>query len=165
MVYDYLIVGSGIAGLYFALKAKEKGAKVLIITKNKLDDTNTNFAQGGIAAVQHKKDSIWKHYQDTISAGSGSNNKRIVHYHVKKAPNFISELQNYEVNFEKGDDGNLKLTKEGGHSNRRIVYSKDITGKEVQMTLMKRVKEENINIMENVFAIDLIKKIKFVMVQ
>lgn len=157
MQTNFLIIGSGISGLNFALNAAKKG-EVTIITKKKLVDSNTNFAQGGIAAVLDKTDDIEKHIKDTLRAGSNHNNKRSVRFMVENSTQAIFHLIDLGVKFEK-EKGELKLTKEGGHNHRRIAYVGDYTGKEIEHIMVKRVKEHpNITILENTFAIDLIVK-------
>ncbi len=157
MIYDFIVVGGGISGLYFAINSIKAGKKVLVVTKDKLDNSNTYYAQGGIAAVlDRKKDSRMKHYKDTVSAGSNVNKKSAVLYQVKNAPKFIKELLSLGVHFDKDDLGKLRLTKEGGHSERRIAFSKDITGQEIQEALIKKVNKINLKIKEKSFAIDLI---------
>jgi len=152
---DFLVIGSGIAGLNFALHAAKKG-EVILVTKKNLVDSNTNYAQGGIAAVLDKTDNYKKHIKDTLEAGCKINNKKAVEFMVKNAPKAIYRLVDLGVKFEKNKD-NLKLTKEGGHSHNRIAYVGDYTGKEIENILVKRIKEHpNIKILENSFALDLI---------
>lgn len=155
MQTNFLVIGSGISGLNFALNAAKKG-KVTIITKKRLVDSNTNFAQGGIAAVLDKTDDINAHIKDTMSAGANHNNKKAVKFMIENSTQAIYHLIDLGVKFEK-ENGSLKLTKEGGHSQRRIAYVGDYTGKEIEYILVKRVEEHpNITILENTFAIDLI---------
>ena len=152
---DFLVIGSGIAGLNFALHAAKKG-EVILVTKKNLVDSNTNYAQGGIAAVLDKTDNYKKHIKDTLEAGCKINNKKAVEFMVKNAPKAIYRLVDLGVKFEKNKN-NLKLTKEGGHSHNRIAYVGDYTGKEIENILVKRIKEHpNIKILENSFALDLI---------
>ena len=152
---DFLVIGSGIAGLNFALHAAKKGS-VALVTKKKLVDSNTNYAQGGIAAVMDKADKYEKHIKDTLQAGAKHNNKKAVEFMVKNASKAIYRLVDLGVKFEKNNNS-LKLTKEGGHSHKRIAYVGDYTGKEIENILVKRIKEHpNINIYENTFALDLI---------
>ncbi len=155
MQTNFLVIGSGISGLNFAINAASKG-KVIIATKKKIVDSNTNFAQGGIAAVLDKTDNIQRHIQDTLKAGSYHNKKSAVKFLVENSTQAIYHLINLGVEFEK-ENGELKLTKEGGHSQRRIAYVGDFTGKEIERILVKRVKEHpNIRILQDTFAIDLI---------
>ncbi len=152
---EFLIIGSGIAGLNFALHAAKKG-DVTLITKKKLVDSNTNYAQGGIAAVLDKADNYKKHIKDTLEAGCKINKKKAVEFMVKNSAKAIYRLVDLGVKFEKKKN-NLKLTKEGGHSQNRIAYVGDYTGKEIESILVKRIKEHpNIKILENTFALDLI---------
>jgi len=156
---DFLIIGSGIAGLFLALKAAQKG-KVIIITKKADRDSNTNRAQGGIAAVLSNTDSYESHISDSLKAGDGLCNKKIVELTVKEGPALIKELIDIGVNFTKEKhtkDVKLSLGKEGGHSHNRIVHSKDLTGKEIETALLIAVKNNiNIKIFENHCSIELI---------
>jgi L-aspartate oxidase len=155
MQTNFLVIGSGISGLNFALHVAKKG-HVTLITKKKLIDSSTNFAQGGIAAVLDKTDNAEKHIKDTLEAGDYHNDKRAVRFMVENSRNAIYRLIDLGVAFEK-DKGNLKLTKEGGHNKRRIAYVGDYTGQEIERILVKRVKEHlNITILENCFALKLI---------
>lgn len=155
MYSDFLVIGSGISGLNFALNAAKKG-KVIIVTKKKVVDSSTNFAQGGIAAVLDKTDNYKEHIKDTLKAGCYHNNKKAVEFMVKHAPDAIYHLIDLGVEFEK-EKGQLKLSREGGHHFRRIAYIGDYTGKEIERILIKRVKEHpNIKILEDTFALDLI---------
>ncbi len=153
---DILVIGSGIAGLSYALKVAEKH-KVILITKTTIDQTNTSLAQGGVAAVIDKLDSYEKHIQDTLIAGAGLCEKDVVEMVVKKAPKLIDDLINWGTKFDKNSQGNYDLAKEGGHSEHRILHHKDNTGFEIQRALSEKVKNhKNIEIYENYFAIDLI---------
>lgn len=168
MQTNFLVIGSGIAGLNFALHAATKG-HVTIITKKRIAETATNKAQGGIAAVIDEKDKFAEHIKDTMKAGAFHNNKKAVKFMVEKGPEAITRLIELGVEFEKeqntigknasGKPGKLLLTREGGHSSRRIAYKGDYTGQEIESILVKRVKEHpNIDILENTFAVDLIRK-------
>lgn len=152
---DFLIIGSGIAGLSLALRL-EKFGRVYIVTKRNLSDSNTFEAQGGIACVCRKNDTFKKHIDDTLAAGAGLCKKNIVELVVKQAPARISELKNWGVKF----DGDIGL--EGGHSARRVLHSGDDTGKEIEIALGKQVKKKTaqgrIKIFENFAAVNLIKK-------
>jgi L-aspartate oxidase len=154
---DFLVIGSGIAGLSFALKAAKKG-KVLVLTKVNADETNTKYAQGGIAAVfDPETDSFEKHINDTLIAGDGLCDREIVEIVVKEGPDRIRGLIEYGANFDKQDDGDYDLTREGGHSAKRILHYKDITGWEVERTLLEEVsRNPNIEILTHYYAIDLI---------
>ena len=153
---QFLVLGSGIAGLSYALKVAEFG-KVILLTKTKLEETNTSYAQGGIAAVTNRLDSYEKHIQDTLIAGVNLNNEAIVRMIVSRAPSAIKSLMNWGINFDKTSDGELDLAKEGGHSEHRILHHKDNTGFEIQRALTHQVKNhKNIQVLEHYFAIDII---------
>ena len=154
--YDFLIIGSGLAGSSFALKVADYG-KVALITKAGLEETNTSYAQGGIAAVTYKPDSYKKHIQDTLIAGDGLCNLEVVEMVVKEAPGQIDELIQWGAHFDKEPGGNFDLAREGGHSEYRILHHKDNTGEEIQRTLSKKLKTHpNIQIFEHHFALDII---------
>ena len=153
---DFLVIGSGIAGLTFALKAVKFG-KVTIVTKANLEDTNTRYAQGGIAAVFSEPDNFEKHINDTLVAGGGICNEEVVRMVVHEAPDRIKDLINMGVSFDKKEDGTYDLAKEGGHTEYRILHHKDRTGESIQKTLMERVRNEaKIEILEHHFAIELL---------
>jgi L-aspartate oxidase len=153
---DYLIIGSGIAGLSFALKVADKG-KVMLITKSNEDESNTKYAQGGIAAVWHDEDSIEKHVQDTLIAGAGLCDEKIVRMVVSEGTERVRELIELGAKFDKKNDGDYDLAKEGGHSEHRILHYKDITGYEIERALIAQVhKHPNITILDHHFAIDII---------
>ena len=153
---DFLVIGSGIAGLSFALKASSYG-KVCIITKNSIDEANTKYAQGGIAAVTYEPDSFEKHIQDTLKCGDGFCNRDIVEIVVKEAPYRINDLLDWGVDFDRKGNGEFDLAKEGGHTAHRILHHKDFTGLAIQTTLIRQARiTPNIEILENSFAIDLI---------
>lgn len=157
---DFLIVGSGIAGLTYALKVARQfpQKKVLVITKTKTDETNTKYAQGGIAGVtDFEKDSFDKHIQDTLIAGDGLCNEKIVEIVVKEGVERIKELIDYGAQFDKGEDGDYALGKEGGHSEFRILHHKDVTGKELERALVDTVlTQPNIEVIKHCFVLDLI---------
>ncbi len=154
--YDFLIIGSGLAGSSFALKVADYG-KVALITKSGLEETNTSYAQGGIAAVTYKPDSYKKHIQDTLVAGDGLCNREVVDMVVKEAPRQIEELIQWGAKFDKEPGGNFDLAREGGHSEHRILHHKDNTGEEIQQTLSRKLKTHpNIQIFEDHFALDII---------
>ncbi|MCT4639046.1 MAG: L-aspartate oxidase [Bacteroidales bacterium] len=153
---DFLVLGSGIAGLSYALKVAEYG-KVTLISKAEMRETNTCYAQGGIAAVTYSPDNNEKHIADTISAGSGINNPEVVKMVVEEGPAEIQQLIDWGVDFDKTDEGKYDLAREGGHTEYRILHHKDITGKEIQYRLTDQVlKNKNITILENHFALDII---------
>nr|WP_294942239.1 L-aspartate oxidase [uncultured Mucilaginibacter sp.] len=154
---DFLVVGSGIAGLSFALKAAKHG-KVLIVTKANEDESNTKYAQGGVAVVVDKKeDSFEKHINDTLIAGDGLCDKEVVEAVVKEGPERINEIIEYGTNFDRTNEGNYDLAKEGGHSEFRVLHYKDITGFEIERSLLEEIhREPNIEILTHYFAVDLI---------
>ncbi|WP_413290236.1 L-aspartate oxidase [Bdellovibrio sp. HCB337] len=158
---DVLIIGSGLAGLALALKMSSQG-KVVILSKEKATDSNTDMAQGGIAAVMAREDSFENHIQDTLTAGAGLCKVEVVENFVNQAPDRIQDLLNWGVHFDvrrgvDNEENSIDLTREGGHSFRRILHFEDQTGHEVHRTLLKRVRENpNIELLENHFAIDLI---------
>ncbi len=154
--YDFLVIGTGVAGLSFALKVAKYG-KVCVVTKTNLEETNTRYAQGGIAAVTYEPDNFEKHIKDTLIAGDHFCNEQVVRMIVKEAPNQIKELINWGAVFDKTKNGDYDLAREGGHSEHRILHHKDDTGFEIQRALSEKVRNTpNIDILENHFAIDLI---------
>lgn len=158
--FDYVVVGSGIAGLTFALKAAEKGS-VAIVTKKSRADSNTAWAQGGIACVISSEDSVELHVQDTVIAGDGLCNEEVVRTIVSEGPERIAELISLGMHFDERatPEGGQEhdLGREGGHSKRRILHSKDTTGLEVEKTLLTAVATHpNITVLENHMAVDLI---------
>lgn len=155
MKTDFLIIGSGIAGLSLALKLSQLG-EVLVITKKKKAESNTNYAQGGIASVLGDDDSFELHIKDTLNCGAGLCKIEAVEKIVKEGPERIRELVELGVRFTR-EHGRFKLGKEGGHSRNRIVHSKDLTGKEIERALLYDIsKARNIRILEYYFAIDLL---------
>jgi L-aspartate oxidase len=158
---DFLVIGSGIAGLFFALKAAEFG-NVLIITKASEDESNTKYAQGGIAAVTDPADSIEKHVEDTLVAGDGLCDERVVRMVVTEGPSCVRELIEWGTDFDKKRSGAYHLAKEGGHSESRILHFKDLTGLEIEHTLLEQVhRHPGITIDTHCFAIDLITQHHF----
>jgi L-aspartate oxidase len=158
MTFDFVIIGSGLAGIYAALLAAKKGS-VLILTKKKLKNSNTFYAQGGIAAVFSDKDDFKKHIQDTLKAGAYHNNKKAVEFIIRKAPEAIRKLVQLGVNFSKDRQGKIALGREGGHSEARIVHHFDFTGKMIEETLVQKIrKEKNITVYEGTFAKELLVK-------
>lgn len=155
--FDFLIIGSGIAGMSYALKVADHG-KVAILCKSKLMDSNTALAQGGISSVTNLKvDNFEKHVQDTLTAGAGICDIKAVEKVVKNAPKEIDQLVKWGVNFDKKEDGSFDLHREGGHCEHRILHHKDNTGYEIQDSLVARIKQHpNITIFEHYFAIDLL---------
>lgn len=153
--FDFLVLGSGAAGLSFALQVSEFGS-VAIITKKQKAESNTNYAQGGIAAVIDQYDSFDKHIADTLDAGAGLCKRESVELIVKEGPVAIRKLLEYGARFTK-DDGNLHLGKEGGHSHNRIVHAADMTGREIERVLLKEIgKRSNVQIFEHHYALELI---------
>jgi L-aspartate oxidase len=153
---DFLVLGSGIAGLTFALKVAKHG-KVCIVTKQKKDDTATSYAQGGIAAVMYNPDTFEKHIQDTIIAGDGLCDEKIVRLIVAESTERVKELIKWGAKFDKTTSGRYDLAKEGGHSEYRVLHHKDKTGREIENTLLQQVLlHPNIELLENHFAIDII---------
>ena len=139
MLTDFLVIGSGIAGLTFALKTAKHfpDKKVMVITKTQSDETNTKYAQGGIAGVwDDEKDSFDKHISDTLIAGDGLCDNSVVEIVVKEGPERIRELIDYGADFDKNEKGEYELGKEGGHSEFRILHHKDVTGKEMERALL-----------------------------
>lgn len=154
---DFLVIGSGLAGLAFALKASQFG-KVTIITKDEAPSANTTWAQGGIAAVMSEEDSFDSHIYDTMRAGAGLCKEEVVRDYVMQAPDRIQDLLNWGVQFDiQSDTQKVDLTREGGHSARRILHFEDHTGSEIHKALLQKCRENsNIKFKEQHFAIDLI---------
>ena len=165
--FDFIVLGSGIAGLSFALKVAPRG-RVAIVTKKDRAESNTNYAQGGIAAVTSKEDSFELHVRDTLTAGAGLCKENVVRTIVEEGPARIQELMELGMKFSERDalaeDGGkeLDLGKEGGHSKRRILHAKDVTGREIERALLNAAaRQPNIEILENHMAVDLITSRKF----
>ena len=153
---DFLVIGSGIAGLSFALKAANYG-KVLIVTKASEDESNTKYAQGGVAVVVDKEDSFQKHIEDTLIAGDGLCDEHIVELVVKEGPARIDEIIQYGTHFDKDTEGIFDLAKEGGHSEHRVLHYKDVTGFEIERALLEKIHQNpNIEILTHYFAVELI---------
>jgi len=153
---DFLVIGSGMAGLIYALKVAPFGS-VCVLSKINMDETATSFAQGGIAAVMYSPDYYKKHIEDTIIAGAGLNNKDIVKIAISESTERINELIDWGTQFDKETTGKYSLAKEGGHSEHRILHHKDNTGNEIQRALSEKVRSHpNIIVHENYLAIDLI---------
>jgi L-aspartate oxidase len=152
---DVLVIGSGIAGLFTALKVSEY-ANVILITKKNQSESNTNYAQGGIASVIDTKDTFEKHIDDTLIAGAGLCNKKAVSILVHEGPDRIYDLIDLGTNFTH-KNGKLDLAKEGGHSMSRIVHARDFTGQEIERALIESIKaHSNITVIEDTLAIDLL---------
>ncbi len=153
---DFLVIGSGIAGLCFALKAANYG-KVCMITKANTDDTSTKYAQGGIAAVMYSPDTYEKHIQDTMVAGDELSDRHIVEITIRESTERVMELVEWGVDFDKTQSGKFALAKEGGHSEFRVLHHKDVTGLEIEQKLIAAaVKNPNIEILENHLAVEII---------
>lgn len=155
--YDFLVIGSGIAGMSFALKVAEKG-RVALICKTTLDEANTALAQGGVASVTNLEvDDFDKHIHDTMVAGDYLSDPEAVRKVVTEAPGQIRQLIEWGVDFDKKDDGTFDLHREGGHSEFRILHHADNTGYEIQQSLIEAVRSNpGIDIYENHFAIEII---------
>lgn len=153
---DFLIIGSGIAGLSYALKVAPYG-KVYIITKADEDESNTKYAQGGIAVAMHSPDTFEKHIHDTLVCGDGLCNEEVVRMVVYESRDRIKELIEWGANFDKSSSGEYDLGREGGHSENRILHHKDITGWEIERALLAQVHSHpNIEIVTHHFAVDII---------
>ena len=153
--YDYVIVGSGIAGLYTALLANKQGS-VLIITKGSIDDCNTKYAQGGIAAAIGKNDSPEAHFKDTVAVGEGLCNIEAVRILVNEAPARITDLVNFGVPFDT-INGEIALTKEAAHSTPRILHAGgDATGEHIEVTLSEQVRSSKIQVLEDCLATEIL---------
>ncbi|MEP0545785.1 MAG: L-aspartate oxidase [Rhodothermales bacterium] len=157
--YDFLVIGSGVAGLSFALRAAEHGT-VAVVTKKASAESNTNYAQGGIAAVMDPADSVEDHVSDTLIAGAGLCDEEVVRIVVTEGPERVRELMALGADFDQegeAPDAPLHLGREGGHSAHRIVHAADMTGREVERTLLAKVRDHaNIDLLEYHFAVDLI---------
>src|SRR3954470_14432089 len=160
MQTDFLVIGSGIAGLTYALKVAQHSPdkKVTILTKATPDETNTKYAQGGIAVVNDmENDSFEKHIEDTLIAGDGLCNKEVVEIVIKEGPARVQEIIDWGAQFDKEKDGDFKLGKEGGHSEFRILHHKDVTGKEMERALLEAIsRKKNINLLHHCFVLDII---------
>jgi len=155
--FDVLVVGSGIAGLSFALKVASAGHKVAILTKKNRAESNTNYAQGGIAAVTSANDDFELHVGDTLTAGDGLCDEAVVRTIVGEAPARIQELIELGVDFSHLVDGRVSLHREGGHSKRRILHVKDVTGKAIEEALLAAIERSpQITLFEHTLAIDLL---------
>ncbi|MBR8536806.1 L-aspartate oxidase [Carboxylicivirga sediminis] len=154
--FDFLVIGSGIAGLSYALKVAKHGS-VAVISKTELKETNTAYAQGGISSVTYAPDSFEKHIEDTLIAGDGVCDFEAVKKVVEEAPEQIHQLLSWGTNFDKDEEGRFDLHREGGHSEFRILHHKDNTGAEIQRALINEVKNHpSIAVFENHFAVDVI---------
>lgn len=157
MNFDLIVIGSGIAGLSFAIKTAANGLRVAVVTKKASAESNTNHAQGGIACVFDKTDDFENHVRDTLIAGDGLCDEAVTRAIVEAAPARIRELIDIGVDFSKSADGGYDLTREGGHSHRRILHAHDLTGKAIEDALLAvATKNKNISFFEYHMAIDLI---------
>ena len=152
---DYFVVGTGMAGLMSALHLASYG-KVVVVSKGRLKDCNTNFAQGGICCVMDENDTFDKHARDTMIAGVWLGNSKVVHTICENAPEAIGDLIDCGVKFAKKADGSWDLTREGGHSARRIFHAGDITGEKCENAMIRSVKKADIDVRENTIVIDLV---------
>jgi len=161
--YDFVVIGSGIAGLSFALKAAKHGS-VAVITKRKGSDTNTAWAQGGIACVTSDEDSFELHVRDTLEAGAGLCDEAVVRTIVTEGPERIQELSELGLHFDEREVSGHRefdLGKEGGHSKRRVLHVRDATGKEIEQTLLRELgRQSHVQLLENHMAVDLITAAK-----
>ena len=153
---DYLVIGSGAAGLSCALKAAEH-SHVIVVTKGEMNECNTNYAQGGICCVTYEPDTFQKHIDDTMVCGGGICDMQAVELVVTRAPQLMKDLVQWGTRFDKTREGRYELAREGGHSEYRILHHKDETGAEIERTLISQVKSHrNIEVLEYHFAIDLL---------
>lgn len=152
---DFLVIGSGVSGLYAALQLSEFGS-VTVVTKEQAFQSNTYYAQGGVASVLADTDSFESHIEDTLNAGAGLCDPAAVEIMVREGPAHIRKLMELGARFEMGENGELDLGREGGHSNNRIVHSADMTGREIENVLVKSVKARNISLLEFHSVVELI---------
>jgi len=153
---DFLIIGSGIAGISYALKVADYG-KVLMLTKSDEDESNTKYAQGGIAAVMYAPDSYEKHVEDTLICGDGECNEKVVKLVIGESTERINELIQGGAQFDKTSSGSYDLAKEGGHSEKRILHHKDNTGFEIERALLAQAHQHpNIEILSHYYAMEVI---------
>jgi L-aspartate oxidase len=156
---DILVIGSGLSGLIFALNCAEMGAHVLVTTKTSISDTATALAQGGIAAVVQYPDSIKAHVEDTLKAGRGLAERKVVEAIIRDGRNAIKELEFAGVNFDKKRNGVFELGMEGGHTHRRVLHVSDKTGEAIEGSLIRRINSnQRIDVIEFAYAIDIDKK-------
>jgi L-aspartate oxidase len=157
--YDFVVVGSGIAGLSFALQAARHGS-VAVVTKRKGADSNTAWAQGGVACVTSDEDSFELHVRDTVEAGAGLCDEAVVRTIVTEGPDRIRELVELGLHFDEREVSGHRefdLGREGGHSKRRVLHVQDVTGKEIENTLLRELdRQPRVDLLENHMAVDLI---------
>ena len=161
--YDFIVIGSGIAGLSYTVKVadyfqhRQIPIKIALITKTVAEETNTKYAQGGIATVWDSADSFEKHIEDTMVAGDFVSDRKVVEIVVNEAPARLKELIAYGTDFDRQADGSFDLVKEGGHSDKRILHHKDSTGNEIERALLAKVKSyTSVDFFTHYFAVDLI---------
>lgn len=153
---DFLVIGSGIAGLYYALSVAAHG-KVTIVTKRERGESNTKYAQGGIAAVMADDDSLESHVQDTLISGDGLCHENVVRHIVKDGPGRVRQLIDWGVRFARGETTSFDLGREGGHSHRRILHAGDATGNAIESALLSQIEAHpNITVLDHHVAVDLI---------
>ncbi len=155
---DFLVLGTGIAGLSFAIRASEIGTVALVTKKEKME-SNTNYAQGGIAVVQDELDSFEDHIADTLVCGAGLSREETVRFVVEEGPDRLKELVEWGVEFTRSQENpsHFDLGREGGHSKRRVVHARDLTGQEIERALNEKAGNiGNIQLFENHIAVDLI---------
>lgn len=156
---DFLIIGSGVAGISLAIKLSDKfpNKNITVATKSNREESNTKYAQGGIAVVTHTEDSYKKHIKDTLICGDGLCDTEVVKMVIKDGPERLKELIKWGAEFDKNHKNELDLGKEGGHSNHRVVHHKDQTGYEIEKTILTQAKKQkNITILDYHFALELI---------
>jgi L-aspartate oxidase len=154
--FDFLVIGSGVAGLSFALKAARHGS-VAVVTKKESAESNTNYAQGGIAAVMDPADDVEAHIRDTLVAGAGLCDEAVVRVVATEGPERVRELMAFGADFDTNPDGSLNLGMEGGHSAHRIVHAADMTGREVERALLAAVRAHpDVHLFEHHFAVNLL---------
>ena len=159
MKTDFLVIGAGIAGLTYVLQLAEKfpRKKIIVVTKGNEKDSNTNYAQGGVAIVQNETDSFEKHIEDTLLAGDGLCDEEVVRNVVSRGPVCLKKMLKWGVHFDTKSNGEFDLGMEGGHSEKRVVHHKDFTGEEISRALILRLKRmKNIELLKNHFVVDLI---------
>ncbi len=154
---DILVIGSGIAGLFYAIHCAAF-ARVTVVTKSVIGESNTMYAQGGIAAVTNDEDSIENHVQDTLRAGDGLCNEAAVRLVAEHAPSCIAQLEHMSVRFDRNDRGDYDLHREGGHSHSRVLHAKDATGREVEGSLVQHLRSHpSIEVLEHHFVVDIMQ--------
>lgn len=159
MKTDFLVIGTGLAGLNYILQLGkiDSSKKIIVVTKSNSEESNTSYAQGGVAIVHDPKDSFSSHINDTLVAGDGVCDPEIVEMVVKEAPNCLYELESLGVDFDKNESGELDLALEGGHSMNRVVHFQDSTGYEIQKKLLLQVIAlPNVQLLDHHFALELI---------